>query len=312
MRGNRGSGEAWNMPPACISVCICTYKRPDMLARTLGGVIAQDTDPDFTWELVVVDNDELRSARTLVQDLRASGKGKIIYDYEPIKNIALARNRTVRNASGDLIAFIDDDEFPAKDWLRTMYRCMLENEAEGVLGPVLPDFPAGTPEWLPKSGLCDRPRNITGSPLRAKDLRTGNALLDAKVFREDQRWFDPPLGITGGSDGVFLWRQIQKGRRFVWCDEGLVFETVPEERWPAEFYLRRKFRIGSAAGGMYRSKGNVKAVLKSVLQLFGYSVALPFTAFAGQHVWMRILTRIWFHAGCLLSFFGLTHVPNKP
>jgi glycosyltransferase involved in cell wall biosynthesis len=294
-----------------ISVCICTYKRPGLLARTLDGVLSQATHDAFTLEVVIVDNDKLRSAQDLVHKYQKRGTRRILYDCEPEQNIALARNRAIHNAAGDLIAFIDDDEFPAENWLHRMYQCMQGSDADGVLGPVLPHFPPGAPVWLAKSGLCERPRNTTGSPIRGIDLRTGNILLRRYVFKKDEGWFDPALGLTGGSDGDYLWRQIQGGRRFVWCDEARVFETVPPERWSAEYYLKRNFRVGTGAGKVYRHTHKLNTVLISVLLLLSHSVLLPFSIFAGKHIWMRILIKIYYHAGCLLSFLGLTHVPHR-
>lgn len=294
-----------------ISICICTLKRPEMLARVLDGVISQVTESAFTLEVVVVDNDKMRSAQGIVHKYQKSRKIKIIYDCEPEKNIALARNRTIHNASGNLIATIDDDEFPADNWLYQMYLCLREFNADGVLGPVLPYFPVGAPGWLKKSGLCERPRNATGSLMTGKDLRTGNALLKRYVFEKGETWFDPALGLTGGSDGQFMWGQIKKGRKFIWCDAAIVFETVPAERWPAKFYLKRNFRLGTLQGKFYRHSQDINAGLKSLLLLSGYSVMLAFTLFAGKHNWVKILTKIYYQLGCLLSFFNLTHVPHR-
>ena len=308
---NNNPNEPQDVKLDHISVCICTYKRPEMLARALDGVISQVTDSAFTLEVVIVDNDKMRSAQELVRKYQKSGKCKIIYDCEPEKNISLARNRTIRNASDNLIAFIDDDEFPAENWLYKMYLCLKEYNADGVLGPVLPHFPVGAPKWLEKSGLCERPRNATGSPTTIKDLRAGNILLQRYVFEKDERWFDPALGLTGGSDGQFLWRQIDRGRKFVWCDEALVFETVPEERWPAEFYLRKNLRIGALQGGLHRHLREINPVLLSFLLFLGYSALLPFSLFGGKHIWMSVLAKIYYNGACLLSFLNLTHAPRR-
>lgn len=294
-----------------ISVCICTYKRPEMLARTLDGVISQIIDSAFTLEVVIVDNDIMRSAQELVHKYQENGKYKIVYDCEPEQSISLARNRTIRNASGNLIAFIDDDEFPLENWLVKMYMSVKEFNADGVLGPVLPHFPPGAPKWLKKSGLCERPRNTTGSPARGIDLRTGNVLFQRYVFKRDEKWFDPALGLTGGSDGMFMWNQIQRGRRFFWCDEAIVFETVTEEKWPAEFYLKRNFRIGASVGKHLRHSRMISVALIRFLLLLGYSVVLPFSLFTGKCRWMKTLTRVYYYAGCLLSFLNLTHVPTR-
>ena len=100
-----------------ISVCICTFKRPEMLAKALEGVISQVTVSEFSYEVVVVDNDSRRSAEDTVRRFQSTNELKIIYDCEPEQNIALARNRAIQNATGNFIAFMDDDEFPITTWL---------------------------------------------------------------------------------------------------------------------------------------------------------------------------------------------------
>jgi len=102
-----------------ISVCVCTYKRPDLLKRSLEALCAQETGGLFTYSILVVDNDETESARTVVSSLASGSAVPLKYCVESQQNIALARNKAVENATGDFVAFIDDDEFPIKEWLLT-------------------------------------------------------------------------------------------------------------------------------------------------------------------------------------------------
>ena len=305
------SGNTENLKPDHISICVCTFKRPAMLERLLDGLSKQSTFSTFTFEIVIVDNDKMRSAEDLVNKIQERGQLKIIYDCEPEQSISLARNRTIRNASGNFIATIDDDEFPAEDWLKKIYQCLKHYNADGVLGPVLPHFPPGAPEWLKRSGLCDRPRNVTGSPITGKDLRTGNVLFQRSVFKNDNMWFDPTRGLTGGSDGEFLSRQIKKGRKFIWCDEAIVFETVADERWPASFYLKRQFRIGTISGKIIRRFRKIHTIPKTCFLVLGYAGLLPFAMFAGKHIWMKILTKLSYNVGRLLSFFKLVRAQER-
>ena len=294
-----------------ISICICTFKRPELLSKTLANVFSQITDPAFTFEVVIVDNDKMRSAEEVVYKFKERGPYKVIYDCEPEQSIPLARNRTIQNANGNFIATIDDDEFPTETWLYNLYRCIKDYNADGVLGPVLPHFPLSAPEWLRKSGLCDRPRNSTGSPIKGGDLRTGNLLLQRYVFENNSVWFDPVRGLTGGSDGEFLSRQIRGGRKFVWCDEAIVFETVTEERWDSKYYLKRYFRIGTLTGQRLRRTQSIRPVTKACVLLLGYSLLLPFSFFRRKHIRMKILTKLFYNAGCLLSFLKLTGVKQR-
>ena len=150
-----------------ISVCICTFKRPEMLTQTLDGVTSQVTESVFSYEVVVVDNDSRRSAEDTVRRFQSTNELKISYDCEPEQNIALTRNRVIHNATGNFIAFIDDDEYPVKDWLFRLYHTITEYSADGVLGPVLPFFPPEVPQWLKKGNIFDRRRFRTGTRLRA-------------------------------------------------------------------------------------------------------------------------------------------------
>ncbi len=95
-----------------ISVCICTYKRPDLLRRLLERLDEQKTAGLFDYSAVIVDNDKSESARETAELYARQLRMSISYHVEPEQNIALARNRAIENASGDYVALIDDDEFP--------------------------------------------------------------------------------------------------------------------------------------------------------------------------------------------------------
>src|ERR1041385_9056929 len=117
-----------------IAVCICTFRRPELLRRLLNELRELRTDKRFTYTIVVADNDRDESARQTVTEFVESGAVQTVYCVEPVQNIALARNRAVAHAKGDLVAFIDDDEFPVKDWLFHLHAAMERYGVDGVLG----------------------------------------------------------------------------------------------------------------------------------------------------------------------------------
>src|SRR5262249_17311235 len=96
-----------------ISVCICTYKRTDLLPRLLVGLKDQETGGLFSYSVTVADNDGLRSAENVVNKFAAESAISVKYCVEPQQNISLARNTAVANSTGEFVAFIDDDEFPS-------------------------------------------------------------------------------------------------------------------------------------------------------------------------------------------------------
>ena len=101
-----------------ISVCVCTYKRPELLKRLLEQLAKQETGGVFSFSIVAVDNDRQRSAETVVSEVADSTMVRVRYVVEPRQGIARARNKAVANADGDYLAFIDDDEFlSSSTWL---------------------------------------------------------------------------------------------------------------------------------------------------------------------------------------------------
>src|SRR5690349_23225555 len=107
-----------------ITICVCTYKRPEMLAHLLKKVAELETAGLFTYSIVVIDNDCDESARTITDSFRKESSIKIAYYCEPEQNIALARNKAVQNAAGNYLALIDDDEYPEKNWLIDLYNAL--------------------------------------------------------------------------------------------------------------------------------------------------------------------------------------------
>src|SRR5437879_2825163 len=226
-----------------ISVCVCTYRRRYLLRRLLEGLGYQDTNGLFTYSIVVTDNDSLQSARDVVLDFAAASPIPIRYCVEPRQNIALARNKAVENADGDFIAFIDDDEFPTKCWLLTLFIACNEYGVDGVLGPVKPHFDDAPPKWVVNGRFYERPTYDTGFVIDWRKGRTGNVLLKRRLFADEAKPFRSEFRT--GEDQDFFRRMIEKGHAFIWCNEAVVYEVVAPIRWKRSFMLRRALLRGA-------------------------------------------------------------------
>lgn len=291
-----------------ITVCVCTYKRPALLASLLEALEQQERHHGFTVDLVVVDNDEHRSSEAVVQEFGRRGSIKISYYCEANRSISLARNMAVRNAGGNLLAFIDDDERPAKGWLSLLFGTLQRFDADGVLGPVLPEYPDNAPNWLKKGRVLERARHQTGSRITLDDARTGNVLLRRSLFDEKEVWFDPAFGRTGGEDSDFFERQFAKGKTFIWCDEAVAYETVPPERWKGSFHLKRMWRAGTSTGEWMRA-GRLPAgpFLAKYTALLGTCVAvMPLALIAPKHLRMTALQKMAYSSAVLAAYFGFS------
>ena len=210
-----------------------------------------------------------------------------------------------------MIAFIDDDEFPADDWLYQHFRLLKDSRASGILGPVRAHFDQETPSWLIKSGLLERREFVTGQKIpNSRFTRTGNALLWRSLFADAEDRFDPAYGKTGGSDAIFFKRMMRKGHQFLWCNDAVVYETVLPERQVKSYYIKRAFTrgLGEAQDAPLLSL----RTLRSVVAVPIYAILLPFARLAGPHVFMRYLVKECDHLSLVLAQFGIRVVKERP
>lgn len=291
-----------------IYVCICTYKRPEYLKRLLRELAQQDTNLEFTYSAVVVDNDELRSAENVVMEMAKTSPISMQYVVEPQRNIAMARNRALQNAPGDFIAFIDDDEYPVRNWLLNLLSMLRKYESAGVLGPVLPKFESTPPAWIVKGKFFERPNYASGYELSWSETRTGNVLFSRHILHNVDVWFAPEFD-TGGEDVDFFRRMTQHGHKFVWCKEAAVNEWVPASRCNRRYLLGRALLRGTNV--RKRRSGRLISIAKSMVALPLYTLFLPVLAIAGQHWFVTYLIKLCDHASRLLAFAGVNLVAER-
>lgn len=291
-----------------VSVCICTFRRPDLLARLLDALARQNTGGAFTFDIVIADDDAKASARPLAESFSLRCPVPVVYCNEPRQNIALARNCALRRARGAFAAFVDDDELPEADWLWQLVTCCERTGASAVLGPVRPYFEATPPAWLVRGRFCERPEHPTGTPISAEECRTGNVLLRRSMISGNDAQFREQFG-TGGEDRDFFLRMSEEGFRFVWCNEAPVYEVVPPERWSRTFYLRRALLRGR--NNLKIPGRRVRLVMTSIVAAPIYLATLSISWAFGQHVFMRYCIRFCDHAGRLLGAVGLNPVKSR-
>ncbi len=287
-----------------ISVCICTYKRPDLLFRLLTDIGKQETAGQFTFSIVVADNDRLQSAQELVSKFGATSSIGIKYCVQPEQNIALTRNAAIANATGDFVAFIDDDEFPAKDWLLNLLKTSDQYNSDGVLGPVKRHFDEEPPAWIVKGNFYERPEHATGYVINWRGGRTGNLLLKMDLFADGV----PPFRqvFRAGEDQDFFRRMTDQGRQFVWCNEAVAYEVVPPNRWKRGYMLRKAMLRGATA--VLHPTFGARDLAKSLIAIPAYTLALPFALIIGQHRFMDLLVRLFDHLGKVTQLLHINPV----
>jgi hypothetical protein len=99
---------------------------------------------------------------------------------------------------------------------------------------------------------------------------------------------------------------IGRGYKFVWCHEALAYEVVPPLRWELSFMLRRALLQGKISP--LHSDFGLQHVAKSAIAVTLYSMALPFLAVVGRHLFVRYLVKIFHHLGKILAVLGFNPI----
>src|SRR5712672_3224759 len=227
-----------------ISVCIATYRRAERLALLLEDLRQQVRLPD---EVIVVDNDEVGSARSVVESCRAAAAPfRLEYAVQTARNIALTRNMTVALSRGDWLAFIDDDERAPREWLARLMAATVAYGADGVLAPVEPLVPDHAPAWIRRGRFYDFPHLQDGAVVPLNRMRFGNLVLRGGALRRLPGPFDPSFGLACGEDGDLLIRMVRDGARIVWSEQAYVHEPVERSRLSLAWLLQRALSGGSS------------------------------------------------------------------
>ncbi|MEX2382392.1 MAG: glycosyltransferase [Opitutales bacterium] len=119
-------------PLRTTSVVICTRDRPESLERCLRSLQELSPSPE---EILVVDNAPRTDATfMLVSRMPLPG---LRYILEPRTGLDIARNTGVRESSGEIIAFTDDDVIAHPSWLRHIQNGFMDSRVMAVTGLVL-------------------------------------------------------------------------------------------------------------------------------------------------------------------------------
>jgi glycosyltransferase involved in cell wall biosynthesis len=115
-----------------ISVIVPVFNTGRFLTRAVEALIGQDYPAD-QYELLFVDNGSSDDSAAILQRYP-----EIRVLHEPVRGSYAARNRGLREARGEIIAFTDSDCFPDPAWLSSIEKGFDTPGALVLMGPRLP------------------------------------------------------------------------------------------------------------------------------------------------------------------------------
>ena len=132
-----------------ISVVVCTYNRSEYLRRMLMSLREALIPEHLSCEIILVDNHSTDNTKYVFEEIARPHRSNWKYVFEEKEGISHARNRGVREAKGEIIAFTDDDVIVDKYWIQNICKAFEENsDVVCVGGKILPIWEIPKPEWL--------------------------------------------------------------------------------------------------------------------------------------------------------------------
>jgi glucosyl-dolichyl phosphate glucuronosyltransferase len=240
-----------------ITVIICTYNRCQELSRTLDSVSQSILPACVPWDVLVVDNNSSDHTRSVIETFCRRNPGRFLYLFEPKPGKSYALNSGVRNASGDVLAFLDDDVTVSPTWLQSLTQSLDTGEWSGAGGRIILQWPSQLPAWLSTEGPYSRhcfPGFDQGDEAKALE---GPPFGTNMAFRREMfdRYggFRTDLGPSAikdipphSEDTEFGRRLIAGGESLRYEPSAIVYHPVAETRINRDYFLRWRYDLGRA------------------------------------------------------------------
>ena len=242
-------------PSPRISVVVCSYNGGQTI-RECCDALAKLEYPSY--EVIIVDDGST--------DDTADIAGK--YDFQvirtPNRGLSNARNTGLAAASGDIVAYLDDDAYPDTQWLSYLAETFSRTEHVGVGGPNLTPIDDGPVAWCVASSPGN-PTHVLLTDDEAEHL-PGCNMAFRKAALEAIGGFDPRFR-SAGDDVDVCWRLREAGgtlgfspAAMVWHHRrGNIAAYLKQQRGygAAERLLHEKWRSKHGSSGYWEWQGRI-------------------------------------------------------
>jgi GT2 family glycosyltransferase len=237
--------ESCNLLPPYFSIIIPTFNRPDRLKFCLESLLDLKYRPD-RFEVIVVDDGSEFPPEKAIETVR--DRLNITLLSQNNSGPAAARNAGAARSRGSFLVFIDDDCFPATEWLSALASSFARSPKNAVGGSVL-------------NALKDNRYSITSQAIidlvydhyneggvRPRFFATNNLAVPAEGFRA-VGGFDPDF-ITA-EDREFCDRWLQNSFNFSYAPEAIVYHA---NDLTLRGFCRQHFNYGRGAFSFHRKQ----------------------------------------------------------
>ena len=213
-----------------VSVVVCTHNGQSTLTECLARLTAL-TYPDF--EVIVVSDG---SSDASAEIARSHGVRLVETEH---RGLSHARNVGIANATGEIVAFLDDDAYPDHDWLYYIAASLRANGHAGVGGPNIAPDDSLVAECV--AAAPGGPIHVLISDREAEHL-PGCNMAFRKSALEEIGGFDERFRVAG-DDVDICWRLQEAGRTLGFSAGAVVLHR---RRDSVRRYLKQQYGYGEA------------------------------------------------------------------
>lgn len=209
-----------------VTIVVPTFRRPQLLAKCLQALAAQDFDKE-DYEVIVVSDGPDPGTEALVESFQAYIHLAFLH-LESHKGPAAARNKGWREARSSLIAFTDDDCLPDTGWLAALWQAFKHSPMAAFTGRI----------EVPVSSLpTDFERNTMG--LETAEFVTANCAVSKEALIRCGG-FDENFTMAWREDSDLEFKLIALGITIVRVADALVVHPVRKAPWGVSIREQKK------------------------------------------------------------------------
>lgn len=229
-----------------MAICIASFQRPVGLRKLLDAVAQIKWAGQIT--AIVADNDPVnQEAIAVCEDIDDDFPWNLKTVVVEHAGIPFPRNAAIQlalEADADLLAFLDDDEWPEPKWLREL-TAVLDLGADLVGGPQIPVFPEGTNDLIRSNSYYGHNQKAVAGG-RCILQSSGNFIVTADAIRQHgPPWFDPKYARNSGADHDLFLRMDLAAATMRWAPGAGVWEDIPARRLDPSWMRQRVVEINN-------------------------------------------------------------------
>ena len=295
-----------------LTVVVCTYNRAHQLMHVLESLACQTVDPEQL-EVIVVDNNSQDETAGIAQK-HLSRFRYHQFHQELRQGLSYARNCGWRAASGDYVAFLDDDAQAMPDWCERILAAFttVSPTPVAVGGPIFPWYEVPPPSWFSDDFELRTWGNECGflPDSRARFGFSGSNMAFPKCVLEKHHGFNPEFGMVGGDMGLGeeadLFSRIFEKEPYFWYDPNVrVKHWVPIRNMTVSYRLRRMYKSGLTRALIERQQEIPKNFWREFLSLLVVMKELFKAIFVLKKKWKTAvvdkLRRVFYQFGYLFG-----------